>query len=480
MAMRAARIILSRAITLVLALISWACLLPSTTVADVAGSRDSPLLSRYPGAEIVAYEARDWDAAVIADDRKSHWATGKLTWIVYQAPATNSTLQVYRNYLAALIDADFDVAFVCELEGCGRDFIKRYINSTGRMVGGMEHWMPGSGRYVAARKSDGDGDSIWISLLVHERDRAGTVAIRETIVEPAKPRTVDLEKTFDRNFVGARRFGGFHRKYDEAKVPVAVARDGELTDVLSLEGDLSWWVYALPRHVSRVEAMSSYRTAMDQAGFEPMFYCERGECGRNFMHKSLQLGPSIAENGDHWIEDSEFYLVMRRESAAGTSHLAMWGYRQPSGYDAVRLFRVLSKPLQLGLVKVSAETMASELRKTGKVRIYGIYFDVDKARVRADSRSVLDEIARMLKANSDIALHIDGHTDSQGDDRYNLDLSERRAAAVVAALVENYGIDSTRLEARGFGESRPVASNDTGTGRAKNRRVELVVRQDAN
>ncbi|MGA8278228.1 MAG: OmpA family protein [Rhodanobacteraceae bacterium] len=453
-----------------------ACCLPTRAVADIAGSRDHPLLSRYPGSEIIAYEAKDYDAILIASDKKSHWVTGKMTWIVYQAAADNSTLQIYRNYQVALADAGFEVAYACEREACGRDFIKHSINARGRMVGGAEYWMPGSGRYLAASKSDSNGNKTWVSLLVHERDRAGTVAIRESIVESGKARAVNLASELEANFPGARRFGGLYRKYDEAKVPVAAADHNELTHVLALEGELQWKVYALPRHISGIEVLTSYTHALHDAGFEEVFQCGGSECGNAFMRESLALSRSITKNGDHWIEDSVFYRLMRRESASGTVHMAIWAYTQPNGYDAVRGLRVVAKPLRLGLIKVSAEAMAKELRTGGKVQIYGIYFDVDKARVRADSKPVLDEIARMLTANKDIALYVDGHTDSQGEDPYNLDLSERRAAAVVAALVDERGIDPARLQARGFGESRPVASNDAEIGRAKNRRVELVMR----
>lgn len=80
----------------------------------------------------------------------------------------------------------------------------------------------------------------------------------------------------------------------------------------------------------------------------------------------------------------------------------------------------------------------------------------------------------MLQQHADLRITIEGHTDNTGDDAHNQQLSEMRAAAVRAFLIEHYGIDAGRLEAAGFGESRPVASNDTPEGRQGNRRVELV------
>ena len=93
---------------------------------------------------------------------------------------------------------------------------------------------------------------------------------------------------------------------------------------------------------------------------------------------------------------------------------------------------------------------------------------------RPKSKPTLDEIAKLLTSKPDLRLKIIGHTDNKGTAEYNLDLSSRRAGNVAAALVGGYGIDPARLTSEGAGLSRPLASNDTEEGRAKNRRVELV------
>ncbi|HLM81844.1 MAG TPA: OmpA family protein [Terriglobales bacterium] len=88
-------------------------------------------------------------------------------------------------------------------------------------------------------------------------------------------------------------------------------------------------------------------------------------------------------------------------------------------------------------------------------------------------RTVLKEIAQVLQDHPDWKLTVKGHTDNIGGDTFNLDLSKRRAAAVKNALVKDYAIVPDRLLTDGFGRSRPVDSNDTLEGRARNRRVEL-------
>ena len=105
---------------------------------------------------------------------------------------------------------------------------------------------------------------------------------------------------------------------------------------------------------------------------------------------------------------------------------------------------------------------------------YGIYFDFNEATLKPESEPVLKEIAQAMTDNPDWKLTVEGHTDNIGDDTYNLDLSKRRAASVKQALVGQYNIAPDRLLTGGYGASRPVETNDTLEGRARNRRVELV------
>src|ERR1700687_1205573 len=117
--------------------------------------------------------------------------------------------------------------------------------------------------------------------------------------------------------------------------------------------------------------------------------------------------------------------------------------------------------------------MAKSLSATGKVDIYGIYFDVDKTVVKPESSSTLQEVAKLLKDNPALKLLVAGHTDSTGAAEHNMKLSEGRAVSVVKALVTQYGVAGARLQSKGFGDTQPVAPNASEDGRAKNRRVEL-------
>lgn len=115
-----------------------------------------------------------------------------------------------------------------------------------------------------------------------------------------------------------------------------------------------------------------------------------------------------------------------------------------------------------------------ELEKTGKAVVYDIHFSFNSDRIREESAPRLAEIAAVLRKHPDWTLAVNGHTDSIGGERYNLDLSQRRAAAVKDALVKNHGIAPMRLATNGFGAAQPRDTNETLAGRARNRRVELV------
>jgi OmpA-OmpF porin, OOP family len=110
-----------------------------------------------------------------------------------------------------------------------------------------------------------------------------------------------------------------------------------------------------------------------------------------------------------------------------------------------------------------------------RIVLRGVNFDFDKSNIRPDAAVILDEAVRIL-GDSGPAVAIEGHTDWIGSDAYNAGLSERRANAVQAYLIE-HGVSASRLSTAGYGESRPIASNDTREGRALNRRVELLVQE---
>lgn len=125
-------------------------------------------------------------------------------------------------------------------------------------------------------------------------------------------------------------------------------------------------------------------------------------------------------------------------------------------------------------VIVDARKMASDIKTSGKVAIYGIYFDFNKSDIKPESESTLQLIAELLQNDSNLKLYVVGHTDDVGGFDYNMKLSQARAQAVVKELTIKYNIAADRLKPYGVGPLAPVSSNDTEEGKAMNRRVELV------
>jgi len=133
----------------------------------------------------------------------------------------------------------------------------------------------------------------------------------------------------------------------------------------------------------------------------------------------------------------------------------------------LRITRIVAGPSQQA-------AMEQALKTVRRLELYGIHFDFGKARIRPDTKSLITDIATTLKNNPAWTLSIQGHTDSIGKQGFNQALSEKRAVSVVDALINQHDISPDRLQAAGFGQSKPKADNDTLQGRALNRRVELV------
>jgi OmpA-OmpF porin, OOP family len=141
-----------------------------------------------------------------------------------------------------------------------------------------------------------------------------------------------------------------------------------------------------------------------------------------------------------------------------------------------KLYRGASAGSYISNIKITtaAPDTRNKLLTEGKLITYGIYFDVNKDVVKPESYGTLKDIATILNEVPDVKVKIVGHTDSDGDDPSNLDLSKRRAASVKAELVKSFNVNADRLITDGMGESQPVAKNDSPVNKALNRRVEFI------
>ena len=142
---------------------------------------------------------------------------------------------------------------------------------------------------------------------------------------------------------------------------------------------------------------------------------------------------------------------------------------------AFTLYASEEKPGLIANLRVAAggKDLYRALMEDGRMTLEGIEFDVGSERLRPSSDTSLKAAAAVLKAKPDLTVEVEGHTDNTGADDANLALSQRRAQAVVARLVA-LGVPAKQMTAKGYGASRPIASNDTPAGKQRNRRVELV------
>ena len=130
-------------------------------------------------------------------------------------------------------------------------------------------------------------------------------------------------------------------------------------------------------------------------------------------------------------------------------------------------------------IETPEERAERTVRVTKEINLYAktILFDVNKSVVKTQAEFILDNIAKIMNENDDFNFIIEGHTDNTGVTEHNLQLSQERADAIKAYLIRK-GVKAKRLEAKGYGQTRPIESNDTERGREINRRVEINVAKE--
>ncbi len=169
-------------------------------------------------------------------------------------------------------------------------------------------------------------------------------------------------------------------------------------------------------------------------------------------------------------------FVATKDRAAGRVYVVLTVEQHSEDMVGTLIDVVEVAPPEIGLVSVDAEAIGRDLSEKGRVVLDGITFEFDSATLTAESDTALKAVTTHLSAFPDQSFYVVGHTDAVGGFDYNRDLSEARAAAVVTALVDRFGIARARLTPHGVGPLVPVFSNASDAGRDRNRRVELVER----
>lgn len=294
----------------------------------------------------------------------------------------------------------------------------------------------------------------------------------------------DVEGSKDHPLVG--RFAGAviavydPKDFDEYLLPLGklMVKDSryQWTKSQKLEGKVTRITYVAPKNASTLAILRSYETALKKAGFAVLFTGGDQElAGLSYMLWYEEANPHPGNRRYMLGNSSQRYLTAKLPRSQGDIYVSVYtaiSNNIYSGYPTIQVDVIEVKALEAGLV--TAQAMGEEIEKAGRVAIYSIYFDTGKAELKPESEPTLKEIAALLQRNSRLSLYVVGHTDNVGTLGYNMDLSQRRAEAVVKAVVAKHKIEVKRLHSAGVGPLAPIAPNTTDEGRAKNRRVELV------
>jgi OOP family OmpA-OmpF porin len=292
-----------------------------------------------------------------------------------------------------------------------------------------------------------------------------------------------------KRYEGSEIIGYREPRFDEFLLPLGPPTQQsppKYEKSLKTEGLVSRYTYLAPAGRTPTELIRNYKLEFQRLALVTLYEKgagERGWFGPTFAPTATedQIGDILAYN-----ESQERVLVGKSKDASPTYYYVfVTSYRDGNMPDRLlasvkkdraiaQLVVVAPEKMETKMEFVNADEMSKSLLDSGKIALYGIYFDSDKDSIQPDSQTTLQEIAKLLNANPKLNVEVVGHTDNQGKPDYNLDLSRRRAAAVVKELTSKYGIAGNRLGSFGCGFYAPVASNDSEDGKAKNRRVELV------
>lgn len=247
------------------------------------------------------------------------------------------------------------------------------------------------------------------------------------------------------------------KEFDSAKMVTAYTKGADEPAVFEdIEGRLVYYHYEHKPSTSTLQIVRQYDNLLKAQGFEVII------SGKGAIMKGLGINDDDGDGYYRWDEPGRGVLWIHVH--------AFYNGGRDAPESQVTI--VEAKAMEQTLL-ANAATMMSVLESTGRVAVYGVNFGAATATITPDSEAVLDEVQKLLDDSPALRIGIEGHTDNVGEPAANRKLSADRAASVKAWMVA-HGIDAARLETLGFGDTKPVADNDSDDGRAKNRRVELI------
>ena len=282
-------------------------------------------------------------------------------------------------------------------------------------------------------------------------------------------------------FAGSTELGVYESDFDAMVFATTLKR---VPDPQRVEGRLLSRIFHKPEAKSNLELFRSYERELQAGGFtihlaaEPQRDLEVMSSALKYPDSKRPYQPKDGRVGQLDIARIRsfpaYYLVASRNQGGATLWVLISLCKELNLYMVEEL---TTAAMETGTVTLSLDRMRSGIENAGKIAIYDIHFATGSAVIEPESETALAVIASYLREARG-SFYIVGHTDDTGTLEGNLALANERAAAVKQALVADFGVDATRLEARGVGPLAPVSTNTDEPGRALNRRVEIVQRLD--
>jgi len=258
----------------------------------------------------------------------------------------------------------------------------------------------------------------------------------------------------------------------------------QIDDWIKVAGKQNRIYYSIKGDKSVTEVYYNYMSALNTASFDLLanqLHQERNvskEVGGNtWLGTFYRANPFPTNEGITLLHGSgtmggTFFIAAKK----GSTYLAISGKRYTDNETVVFLDVLETQEMTDDLITVNADFIADKLFSEGKIALQGIHFDHNKSTIKKESLPLINEIAKFLNQHTSAVIFVVGHTDMTGSVAYNIDLSSKRAKAVTDHLINQHRIASNRLLPHGVGPLAPDDNNTTESGKAKNRRVELVLK----
>lgn len=287
-------------------------------------------------------------------------------------------------------------------------------------------------------------------------------------------------------FPGSRLEKHAYSEYDQYSIPLGpVGKGGHFTRAKRTQGQVAYLRYDIPVRYSPLQVLDSYKQALMRQGFRILWQCNAATCtlpGSDNSAGAWKGAPTTFSSGNtnYWA-DSPSKLVSMTAAYEAPGKPAVYVHLVISHFQAGREYMesyilqpgaLPDKNLLVDTQVLDATRLAQQMVQSGKAVLY-LHFDFNQARIHAADMPALQQVALLMQRYPALRVQIKGYTDTVGSAAANQRLSLERAAAVRDTLIQ-LQVAPGRMTVNSYGALDPVASNATETGRASNRRVEIV------